>query len=82
MTGGSCVGKFLISSGGDCSGSFRYPSETCTEFDLGSGNVRPAHVGAQYTVTRGTCSVTSPATAKGTAAPSGAATVVCCQAAE
>ncbi len=81
VTGGSCSGKFVMSSGSDCNGSVDYtPGSLCKPFDLGPGaGVQPTHVGNQFTVVPGNCSVASPPQGTGRAEPSGQVTVVCCQ---
>jgi len=81
VSGGSCSGKLTLSSGGDCSSSnadYQLGSG-CKTFNLGAGNIHPAHVGGQYTVVPGTCGVANPAQATGSAEPSGSVTKVCCQ---
>ena len=80
-TGGSCSGNLLLSGGGDCSGGVEYSlGSGCKQFNLGSGTIQPSHVGGQYTVVPGTCSVASAAHANGgIATPNGSVTVVCCR---
>jgi len=82
VSGGSCTGTALISSGIDCSAGPEFaPSTVCKVFDLGSGGgVHPTHVGGKYVATAGTCNVAVPSTPFGMAVPSGYAHVVCCQA--
>ncbi|MET0793542.1 MAG: hypothetical protein ABW061_18620 [Polyangiaceae bacterium] len=77
---GSCKGQLLMSGGDDCSAGFAYTlGSLCQEFDLGSGDIQPSHVGGQYTLTPGTCSVASEPPLSGEAVASGRMTVVCCQ---
>jgi hypothetical protein len=79
VTGGSCSGTLSISTGSDCSSDASYTLDSgCKTFNLGSGNVRPSHVGGHYTLLPGACSVASASHATGSAAPSGSVTLVCC----
>jgi hypothetical protein len=79
VTGGSCSGTLSISTGSDCSSDASYTLDSgCKTFNLGSGNVRPSHVGGHYTLVPGACSVASASHATGSAAPSGSVTLVCC----
>ena len=80
VTGGTCSGTLLMSSGGDCSSGFEYKlGSGCKQFNLGPGQVMPSHVGGNYTVAPGACSVASTAHPTGSAAPSGRVTLLCCQ---
>jgi hypothetical protein len=82
VTGGSCNGTLTLNTLDGCSGnSFQYTlGSGCKKFDLGSGNVHPSSVGAQYTLTAGTCTVvTMSQPDAGHAYGTGQKTVVCCQ---
>jgi hypothetical protein len=81
VSGGSCSGKVTLSSGIDCSSGFEYQLDgTCSKpFNLGPGDVKPAHVGGTYLLVPGTCAVPTQPMATGKAVPNGSVTVVCCK---
>ena len=80
VTGGSCEGKLVMSTGADCNGTFEDKlGSSCTPFDLGAGNIHPSRVGAEYDLVPGDCSVANAPHATGEALPSGSVTFVCCQ---
>jgi hypothetical protein len=82
VTGGACNGTLTLNTLDGCSGnSFHYTlGSGCKNFDLGPGNVHPTSVGAQYTLTAGTCTVvTMSQPDSGHAFGTGQKTVVCCQ---
>jgi hypothetical protein len=80
VSGGTCSGKLLLSAGADCSTGLEYTLNSgCKTYDLGPGNAQPTHVGGQYVLTPGACSVTAPPDVVGIAEPTGPVTVVCCQ---
>ena len=81
ITGGSCSGKMTMSGGIDCSSNPVDFDELgmCKEFDLGAGGIKPTHVGGQYSLVAGNCSVASQSHVIGRAEPNGQITVVCCQ---
>ena len=80
VTGGSCAGKLFVSADEDCSSAQEYKLGTgCQPFTLMGNNAHPTSVGAEYTVTPGTCKVVTPSTTVGVAPTTGPATLVCCQ---
>ncbi len=79
VSGGTCSGTITLTDNGGCSTGIDYTlGAACQSFDLGQGDVKPTHVGGQYTVAGGSCSVATAPALTGTAMPDGRFTVVCC----
>jgi hypothetical protein len=80
--GGSCTGTLTVTSvdQGDCTtDAMSYPLDTlgsgCVEFDL-SDSI--GNIGATYSLTPGTCSITTNTAPMGTVTPIGEAQIICC----
>jgi hypothetical protein len=77
-TGGACSGTLTLTDGDACSNGFEYVlGSGCKSFGF---TEPPAHLSATYALEKsGTCGVAIDTQPTGVAAPSGSATVVCCQ---
>ncbi len=82
LTGGKCAGTLSLYRDAECSAE-NPPMHTlgpsCTQFNLGMNDPDPRAVHGAYTLTPGTCSVTTASKPVGSAAEDGMATLVCCE---
>ena len=81
VTGGLCSGTLTINWGSECGTGYDYTLGTgCQMFNLGQGPIHPTLIGTRYSLTPGTCTVTTQSQPdEGVAKESGPVTVVCCQ---
>jgi hypothetical protein len=82
VSGGACAGSLTMTGTGNCSDGVVVTYELddpCQAFNLGSGNIRPAHVRGDYVVTPGSCAVATASKGTGSAVESGPIAAVCCQ---